>query len=88
MANLEKIMQAALSFAGGGEELDNSLWIVHILLRRMIRERTEIGRAIKSVAKFQRSKIMRELVKLGDLENMAEPPLHGSMARPPTTQRI
>jgi hypothetical protein len=62
MANLEKTMQAALSFTGGGEELDNSPWIVHILLGRMIRGRTEIGRAIKSLAKFQRREIICWLV--------------------------
>ena len=28
MANLEKTMHAVLGFAGGGEEPDNSLWIV------------------------------------------------------------
>ena len=31
---------------------------------------------------------MRGLVKVGDLEDMAEPPLHGSMATPPATQRV
>lgn len=31
---------------------------------------------------------MRGLVKLGDLEDMAEPPLHGTMVSPPTTQRL
>ena len=38
MANLEKTMQAALNFAAGGEEPDNSLWIVRVLLGRIIRE--------------------------------------------------
>ena len=88
MANLEKTMQAALSFAGGGEESDNSLWIVHILLGRMIRERTEIGRAIKSLAKFQRREIIRGLVKLGDLEDLADPPMLGSYTTPPSPQRL
>ena len=58
MANLEKTMHAALSFAGGGEELNNSPWIVYIPLGRMIHERTKIGRAIKSLAKFQCREIM------------------------------
>ena len=31
---------------------------------------------------------MRELVKLGDLEGMAEPPLHGTMVSPPVTQQL
>ena len=85
IANLEKAMQAALNFVGDGEDPDNSLWIVCILLGRMIRERTTIGRAIKSLAKFQRHEIMCGLVKLGDLEDMAEPTLHGSMATPLVT---
>ena len=85
IANLEKTMQVTLNFASGGEEPDNSLWIVRILLGRMIRERTEIGRAIKSLAKFQYHEIMRGLVKLGDLEDMVEPPLPGSMTTPPAT---
>ena len=88
IANLEKEMQAAFNFAIGGEDPDNSIWIVRILLGRMTRERTTIGRAIKSLAKFQHCEIMCGLVKLGDLEDMAEPPLHGSMASPPTTQQI
>ena len=31
---------------------------------------------------------MHGLVKLGDLEDMAEPPPHGLMATPPATQRV
>lgn len=88
MANLEKTMQAALSFASGGEEPDNSPWIVHILLGRMIRERTAIGRAIKSLAKFQHREIMCGLVKLGDLEHLVDPLLLGSLATPPSPQRL
>ena len=86
IANLEKTMQAALSFAGGGEEPDNSPWIVRILLGRMIRERMTSGRAIKSLAKFQRREIMRGLVKLGDLEDLIYPPGLGSHATPPSPQ--
>lgn len=63
MANLEKTMQVTLSFAGGGEEPENSPWIVPILLGRMIRERMEIEKAIKALAKFQRREIMHGLVK-------------------------
>ena len=88
MANLEKTMQAALSFAGGGEEPDNSPWIVRILLGRMIHERTTIGRAIKSLAKFQRREIMRGLVKLADLEDLVDPPLLGSLATPSSPQHL
>ena len=86
IANLEKTMQVALSFTGRGEEPDNSPWIVYILLGRMIRERSVIGRAIKSLAKFQHREIMRGLVKLGDLEDLADPPLLGSLATPLSPQ--
>ena len=58
MINLEKTMQAALIFAGGGDEPENSLWIIRILLGRMIRERTKIGKDIKALAKFQRREVM------------------------------
>lgn len=88
IANLEKEMQDAFNFVVRREESDNAIWIDRILLGRMIQERMTIGRAIKSLAKFQHREIMRRLVKLGDLEDIAEPPLHGSMASPPVTQRI
>ena len=81
-------MQAALSFAGGGDELENSPWIIRILLRRMIKERTEIGKAIKALAKFQRREFMRGLVKLGDLEDLVDPPSIGSFATPSSPQRL
>ena len=58
LVNLEKTMQVTLSFAGGGEEPENSPWIVQILLGRMIRERTKIGKSIKALAKFQRREMM------------------------------
>ena len=88
MINLEKTMQATLSFAGGGDEPENSPWIIRILLGRMIRERTEIGKAIKALAKFQRREVMRGLVKLGDLEDLADPPSIGSYATPSSPQRL
>ena len=54
----------------------------------MIREITEIGKAIKALAKFQRREVMRGLVKLGDLEDLADPPSIGSFATPPSPQRL
>ena len=54
----------------------------------MIHERTEIGKAIKSLAKLQRREIMRGLVKLGDLEDLVDPPMLGSYATPPSPQRL
>ena len=88
MENLEKTIQAALSFAGGGEELDNSPWIIRILLGRMIRERTKIGKSIKALAKFQRREVMHGLVKLGDLEDLADPPSLGSYATPSSPHHL
>ena len=54
----------------------------------MIRERTEIGKSIKALAKFQRREIMHGLVKLGDLEDLADPPRIDSYATPPSPQRL
>ena len=88
MVNLEKTIQVTLSFAGGGEELDNSPWIIQILLGRMIRERMEIGKAIKALVKFQRREIMRGLVKLGDLEDLVDPPTLSSYATLSLLQRL
>ena len=88
MTNLEKTMQVALSFSMGGEEPDNSPWIIYILLGRMIRERIEIGKAIKDLVKFKRREVMCGLVKLGDLEDLADPPSLGSYATPPSPQRL
>ena len=88
MVNLEKTMQVALSFDGGGEEPENSPWIIKILLGRMTKERTKIGKAIKALAKFQRREVMRGLVKLGDLEDLADPPSIGSFATSLSPQRL
>ena len=43
----------------------------------LLRERMALGHAIKKYAKFQRREITRCMVKLNDLEDMAEPPLDG-----------
>lgn len=37
-----------------------------------------LGRAIKQYAKFQHQEIMLCMVKLNDLEDMAEPPFEGA----------
>lgn len=57
------------------------------MLGRLIWEQTAIGRAIKMFVKFQRREIMRGMVKLNDLEDLAEPLLHGSMEAQLGTQR-
>ena len=88
IANLQKELQAAFSSTNGGGQPDNSIWIDQILLGRLIRERTAIDRAIKSFTKFQHREIMRKLVKLCDLEDMAEPPFHGNMGILQENQRL
>ena len=77
LARLEKELQAAFLFKDGEGQPISSLWVVCILLARLIRERTTLGHTIKQFAKFQRREIMRGMVKLNDLEDLAEPPLDG-----------
>ena len=88
LVNLEKELQVAFKFVDGDREPTNSIWIVKIMLGRLIWERNAIGRAIKLFAKFQRHEIMGGMVKLNDLEDMAEPPLHGSMEALLENQRL
>lgn len=47
--------------------------MTRILLRRLFQERLSLGRAVKSYTKFQRLEMMRGLVKLNKLEEVAEP---------------
>ena len=79
LASLEKELQVAFRFADGNGDPANSVWVACILLGRLLREQTTVGRAIKLFAKFQWCEIMHGMIKLNDLEDMAEPPLHGSM---------
>ena len=88
IVNLEKELHVSLRFVDGEGEPTNSIWIVGILLGRLIWEWTAIGQAIKLFAKFQHHEIMREMVKLNDLADMAEPPLHGSMEGLLENQRL
>ena len=55
------------------------MWVMRILLGHLLKERMVLGQAIKQFAKFQRREIMRCMVKLNDLEDMAEPPLKGAL---------
>ena len=75
---LEKELEATLLFEHGGEHRASPHWVTRILLVRLFRERLSLGRAVKSHAKFQRRDMMRELVKLNELEEVAEPPLGGN----------
>lgn len=75
---LEKELEATLLFEHGGDYRANPLWVTQILLGRLFHERLSLGRAIKSFAKFQCREMMRGLLKLDDLEDVAEPPLGGN----------
>ena len=72
---LEKELEATLLFEHGGEYRANPHWVTRILLGRLFHERLSLGRAIKSFSKFQRREMMRGLVKLNELEDIAKPPL-------------
>ena len=75
---LEKELEATLLFEHGGDCRASPLWVTRILLGRLFRECLSLGRAIKSFAKFQHREMMRGLVKLDELEDVAEPPLGGN----------
>ena len=72
---LEREMDATLMFEYGGSQRESQLWVTKILLGRLFQERLSLGRAVKSFAKFQCREIMRGLVKLNELEEVAEPAL-------------
>ena len=71
-------METTLLFEHGGSCRASPLWVTRILLGRLFRERLSLGRVVKSFAKFQRREMMRGLVKLNELEDVAEPSLGGN----------
>ena len=74
---LERELEATLKFEHGGRQQVSPLWVTRILLGWLFRERLALGRAVKAYAKFQCREIMRGLVKVNDLEELADPPLGG-----------
>jgi hypothetical protein len=52
---------------------------MRILLGRLFKERLVLEQAVKMYARFQRLEIMRCMVKINDLEELAEPPLSGTL---------
>lgn len=70
-------MEATMMFEHRGSRRASQLWVTRILFGRLFQERLSLGRAVKSFTKFQRREIMRGLVKLNELEEVAEPPLGG-----------
>lgn len=78
MFDLEREMDATLIFEHGGGQKASQLWVTRILLGTLFREQLVLGHVVKTFVKFQRREIMRGLVKLNDLEELAKPPLGGT----------
>ena len=80
---LEREFDATLRFEHGDESdgglKASHLWVMRILLGRLFRECLVLGCAVKMYARFQRHEIMRCMVKINDLEELADPPLSGTL---------
>ena len=83
MFHLEWELDTTLQFEhGDGTSTglrESQLWVTCILLGRLFRERLVLDRAVKMYARFQRCEIMRCMVKINDLEELAKPPLSGTL---------
>ena len=81
--HIEHELDATLQFkhggGSGGRLRVSQLWVMHILLGRIFRECLVLGRAVKLYTRFQLYEIMRCMVKINDLEELAEPPLSGTL---------
>ena len=92
MFRLEREMDATLMFEYGRWQQASPLWVTQILLGRLFKEWLALGRVVKAFVKFQRKEIMRSLVKVNDLEELAEPPLGGtseaSTSGPPKEEKL
>ena len=71
---MEDNLNSALLFEHGGSQRASQLWITRILLGRLSQERKALGKAVEVFAKLQRRDIMRSMVKLHDLVDLAESP--------------
>jgi hypothetical protein len=63
---------------GGGLKA-NQLYVMCILLGRLFRERLVLRQVVKMYAQFQLQNIMQFMVKINNLEELAEPPLSGML---------
>lgn len=77
LIRLEDDLNLSLLFEHGRGQRASPLWIVHILLGRLSRERTTLDKAVEVFAKLQWRDIMQSMVKLHDLVDLAEPPWRG-----------
>ena len=84
---LEGELNETLLFEHGGCQPTSPLWISRILLGHLFRERVALGRTVKVFAKHYRKEVMRGLVKIQDLVDLAEPPLGSLSAIMSTRQR-
>ena len=71
---MEDELHSTLLIEHGGGQWPNKLWITRILLERLSRERTLLGKAVEVFVKLQRRDIIRSMVKIHDLVDLAEPP--------------
>lgn len=72
--HLEEDLNSTLLFEHGGAQRASELWLTRILLGRLSREQTTLGKAVEVFAKLQRRDIMCSMVKLHDLVDLVEPP--------------
>ena len=73
LTHLEDDLNSSFLFEHGGRQRANQLWITHILLGHLSRERTTLGKVVEVFAKLHQRDIMRSMVKLHDLVDLAEP---------------
>ena len=77
LTHREDDLNFALLFEHGGNQRASQLWITRIMLGHLSRERTALGKVVEVFAKLQRRDIMRSMVKLHDLVDLAKPPWRG-----------
>ena len=77
LMRLEGKLKATLLFEHGKRQPTSILLVSCILLGRMFRERLALGRTMKAFAKHYHKEVMRSLVNIQDLVDLAEPPLGG-----------
>ena len=77
LTHIEDDLNSSLLFEHGGRQRASPLWIAHILLGHLSRERMVLGKAVEVFAKLQWREIIRSMVKLHVLVDLAEPLLRG-----------
>ena len=75
LMRLEGELNATLLFEHGVYQPTSMLWVSRILLGWLFRERLALGQTVKVFSKHYRKEVMRSLVKIQDLVDLAELPL-------------